>query len=188
MIVHSKNPYLKKIDDYELRYCMGFNKWMQNPILKQYFRIISRIGNGAFWYLLILLMPLFFGSTGLIVATAMALLGLVNVYIYKSIKTNIERERPFITHNQLECGTAPLDRYSFPSGHTLHAVSFSIFACFYFPLLLILLTPVVICIALSRVVLALHYPSDVFAGASLGLLMSVFAISITNIFFPGISG
>lgn len=188
MIVHSRNPYLKKIDDYELRYCIGFNKWMQNPMYKHYFKTMSRIGNGAFWYSLILTLPFFFGGTGLLVATSMALLGLLNFTIYRAIKTHVERERPFITHTQLECGALPLDRYSFPSGHTLHAVSFSIFASFYFPILLILLTPVVIGIALSRVVLALHYPSDVFAGAMLGLVMSVFAISITNILFPGSLG
>ncbi len=47
------------------------------------------------------------------------------------------RERPFVRHGEIVCGTAPLDRYSFPSGHTLHAVSLTILYGAYEPALLV---------------------------------------------------
>jgi undecaprenyl-diphosphatase len=62
----------------------------------------------------------------------------------------------------------PLDRYSFPSGHTLHAVSFTWLMAGYFPEWAPVLAGFAVLIALSRVVLGLHYPTDVAAGALLG--------------------
>lgn len=43
------------------------------------------------------------------------------------------RERPFINCDRIALGTAPLDRDSFPSGHMLHAVSFTTMAMSHFP-------------------------------------------------------
>ena len=54
----------------------------------------------------------------------MALVGLVNLLIYKLIKTLTRRERPYVQHPGIHASRAPLDRYSFPSGHTLHTVAF----------------------------------------------------------------
>ena len=78
------------------------------------------------------------------------------------------RERPFITHPAISCAAAPLDRYSFPSGHTLHAVSFAVLGAHYLPELAVPLAGFAFLVALSRVVLGLHYPTDVAAGALLG--------------------
>jgi len=63
---------------------------------------------------------------------------------------------------------APLDEFSFPSGHTLHAVTFTIIALAYAPLLAPLLLPFALLVAASRVVLGLHYPSDVLAATLIG--------------------
>ena len=63
---------------------------------------------------------------------------------------------------------APLDEFSFPSGHTLHAVAFSVVAVAHYPVLAWLLVPFTASVAVSRVVLGLHYPSDVLAATGIG--------------------
>ena len=80
-------------------------------------------------------------------------------------------------HQQI--GAAPLDRYSFPSGHTLHAVSFTVLATAYFPALGWVLVPFASLVAASRVVLGLHYPTDVLAGALLGTMLAGGALALT---------
>lgn len=70
-----------------------------------------------------------------------------------------------------------LDRFSFPSGHTLHAVAFSCVALAYYPALAPLLLPFTGLVAMSRPVLGLHYPSDVLAGALIGLLIAGASLS-----------
>jgi undecaprenyl-diphosphatase len=76
---------------------------------------------------------------------------------------------------------APLDEYSFPSGHTMHAVAFTLLAVVAFPGLAWVLVPFTVLVALSRLVLALHYPSDVLAGAVLGGALASAATAL----FPG---
>ena len=49
----------------------------------------------------------------------------VGLAVYKFLKRTFVRERPFIRHAGISLAGAPLDRYSFPSGHTLHAVAFT---------------------------------------------------------------
>ena len=71
---------------------------------------------------------------------------------------------------------APLDEFSFPSGHTLHAVAFTLVALTYYPLLAWLLIPFSASVAASRVVLGLHYPSDVLAATVIGSALAGVAL------------
>jgi len=78
----------------------------------------------------------------------------------------------------LAIGAAPLDAFSFPSGHTLHAVAFTMVAASYYPALAPLLCSFVCLTAASRVVLGLHYPSDVLAGAAIGAAVALASFRI----------
>ena len=71
-----------------------------------------------------------------------------------------------------------LDEYSFPSGHAMHAVAYSVLLGVYYPEFTPLLWGFTALVALSRVVLGLHYPSDVVIGAAIGLLTAESALSL----------
>ena len=73
---------------------------------------------------------------------------------------------------------APLDEFSFPSGHTLHAVTFTLIAIAWFPALAWILLPFAASVALSRVVLGLHYPSDVLAASVIGSALASLSLWI----------
>jgi undecaprenyl-diphosphatase len=105
----------------------------------------------------------------------MAVTGLTGILIYKWLKSRLLRERPFIRHPGITLAMPPLDRYSFPSGHTLHAVSFTWLAVERFPELAWILIPLTAMIAASRLVLGLHYPSDVLAGGAIGATLALLA-------------
>jgi undecaprenyl-diphosphatase len=106
--------------------------------------------------------------------------GVSGLAIYRMLKNVLVRERPYMTHAAIVCTGKPLDRFSFPSGHTLHAVSFTVIACACAPMLALVLVPAAVLIALSRVVLGLHYPTDVLAGALLGALIASAAMALTG--------
>ncbi|MEP7312493.1 MAG: phosphatase PAP2 family protein [Pseudomonadota bacterium] len=160
--------WLARMDQAEVRLCRRFNAAVQRAGTRRVFQIASRLGDGIVWYLLIAALPLGLGRAGLATALQMALAGLGGLLLYRLLKRRFVRERPFITHASIIRAGEPLDRFSFPSGHTLHAVSFTIIAVAAWPLLALLLIPLALLIALSRVVLGLHYPSDVLVGAVLG--------------------
>jgi undecaprenyl-diphosphatase len=153
-------------DRAELRFCRYLNRPSRLPRPRAFFRIVSKLGDGWAWYALILSQFVMPGRG--FAAAHLALTGGVGVALYKLIKGRAVRERPFITHPGISCAAAPLDRYSFPSGHTLHAVSFAVMGSHYLPELAMPLAGLAFLVALSRVVLGLHYPTDVAAGALLG--------------------
>jgi undecaprenyl-diphosphatase len=99
----------------------------------------------------------------------MLLTGGVALLLYKSLKGMTRRVRPCHYDLDISAGVPPLDLYSFPSGHTLHAVGFSTVALFYYPQLAWLLVPFTLLVAASRIVLGLHYPSDVLVASVIGL-------------------
>ncbi|RLK50543.1 undecaprenyl-diphosphatase [Alkalispirillum mobile] len=159
---------LARFDRMEVAVCRFFNQQAQRRPVRHSFALVSRLGDGLFWYALMGTLMLFEGLQGSVVALQMGTTALVGVVVYKVLKGTLVRERPFISHGGIRCAAAPLDRYSFPSGHTLQAVLFSTVAMAWFPALAVPLLGFVMLVALSRVVLGLHYPSDVLVGALIG--------------------
>jgi undecaprenyl-diphosphatase len=172
------NTVIARFDAAEYGLCRKLNRGASFALPRRIFRIASWLGNGIVWYALILALPLLFGRTAVKPAIVMALTGALGVLIYALLKRVFVRERPFITHAAIDLGAAPLDRYSFPSGHTLHAVSFTWQLCAHFPELAWILVPLAALIAGSRVVLGLHYPSDVLAGAAIGAALAELGTSL----------
>jgi undecaprenyl-diphosphatase len=152
----------------DVRWCYSLNRWGGRPRVTRLFAVVSRLGDGYVWYALIALLPLFGGEIGLTAALHLSALALTNVALYRTLKRWTRRPRPFRRHEGIVAWVAPLDEFSFPSGHTLHAVSFTLVACWYVPWLAVVLVPFAVLVALSRVVLGLHYPSDVLAATVIG--------------------
>ena len=166
MNVHAAQLF-RRADALEQRWCVRLNRACDRAMVRAFFAVVSRLGDGPFWYALILLLPVVFGSAGVLPAARMALVGVIGVVLYK-----------YVSHLGIIPGTPALDRYSFPSGHTLHAVSFTILAISSFPALAVLLVPFACLVAASRVVLGLHYPTDVVAGALIGSALSAAAMYV----------
>jgi len=159
---------LARFDHAEYRLCRRLNRGVEHTPIRLFFKAASRLGDGVIWYALMLALPFVYGEQGLRVAFIMLAVSAVGLAVYKLLKRTFVRERPFIRHAGISLAGAPLDRYSFPSGHTLHAVSFTWIGVAAFPELAFVLVPLALAIAASRVVLGLHYPTDVGVGALLG--------------------
>ncbi|MBI3560199.1 MAG: phosphatase PAP2 family protein [Gammaproteobacteria bacterium] len=159
---------LARAVDWELSLCFRINHAFSQQLTQRLFVFISRLGDGVFWYNLIIALPFIYGISALAVCLRMGFVSLTGLAIYKLIKSFTSRERPYRKHGAIKLGTHPLDHYSFPSGHTLHAVGFTATAMVSYPELGWLLVPFSALVAMSRVVLGLHYPTDVLAGASIG--------------------
>ncbi|GGK09819.1 phosphatase PAP2 family protein [Luteimonas terricola] len=148
--------------------CLRANDWCAHAGVLRTFAAISRLGDGVAWYMLMAAMVLLDGFDGLRASAHMAATGALALLLYKALKRWTRRPRPFAADVRIRAWIAPLDEFSFPSGHTLHAVSFTIVALAYYPQLAWVLLPFTAMVALSRVVLGLHWPSDVLAATVIG--------------------
>lgn len=165
-----------RINALDLALCLRFNRVSRYGLLCLFFRSVSRLGNGVFWYSLMAALIAIDGMRAVPVVLQMILAGLVCLAIYKWLKAKTSRPRPYQVYVAIAAAAPALDRFSFPSGHTLHAVCFTMIATQSYPELGMVLWPFVALVAMSRPVLGLHYPSDVLAGAAIGASVATLAI------------
>ncbi len=152
------------------RWALVFHRMAARPQTLLLLVWASRLGDGIAWYLLMFALPWFDRTNGWTATFAMAGLGLINLMLYLGLKRITGRPRPFVDCPGIHARTHTLDQFSFPSGHTLHAVSYALLLTWFYPnpSLALPLWGFAGIVAASRVVLGLHYPSDVLAGALTG--------------------
>lgn len=157
-----------RILDLDLKGCLYLNHFSHSERVAYFFKVVSRLGDGLFWYVMLATVWLWQGLLYGLQIIYLLLGGSVGTGIYKLLKSKTVRPRPYQVHQVIRLGERPLDHFSFPSGHTLHAVMITTVLGYIQPLLLVLMLPFTILVALSRMVLGLHYPSDVAVGALIG--------------------
>ncbi len=132
----------------------------------------SRLADGPAWILVASVLLASLGPAALPAVGRMLLGAAVGVLLYKLLKRRTARPRPCDVRPGIHSWLPAPDRFSFPSGHTLHAVAMTVVACDALPLLTPALAPFAALVGVSRVVLGLHYPSDVLAGAAIGAALA----------------
>ena len=164
--------------DRDRRWAAACHRIAQHPSVVLTLVLTSRLGDGPLWYALIALLPLTSGPTGTACALQMVGVGLLNLAIYRYLKQRTCRARPFVSCPGIRARTEALDDFSFPSGHTLHALAFSIVLGYHYPWAAWIVGPFALLVAASRMVLGLHYPSDVAVGAAIGTVSAVAVLMV----------
>ena len=132
----------------------------------------TRFGDGWGWAALVPVLAAA-GQPGRRALAAGLTSAAASIVAFTVLKHAFKRPRP------CELGPHPLfhvrppDRFSFPSGHTMAASAACAVLALQFEAFAPLCALLVLAIATSRVVLGLHYVSDVLAGAILGIGIGV---------------
>jgi undecaprenyl-diphosphatase len=151
----------------ELQLCCSAADLVGHRLTVGAFRIASRIGD---WPLSVSVGLLLLGMLGWRAAAAWTAASVIAVLAQTRLKHLYARRRPC----ERRAGPpqrAPIpDKGSFPSGHTLHAVMAAVVTVALVPQVAAVFVLLALLVAASRVVLGVHYPSDVVAGAALGVI------------------
>lgn len=149
-------------------------KW-RGGSLDTVWKLFSLLGNyGAVWIVLAVLL-LFFRKTRRAGLAMLLALGVGYAVGNVWLKELVMRPRPFVTHTDLTPLLDPGDRWSFPSGHALSSFAAATALFFFHKKTGLLAYLLAACIAFSRLYASVHYPTDVLAGAVLGILCGLAA-------------
>ena len=161
---------------------IGILDWIQNvfrcAFLDWFFPLVTKLGDhGVFWILVAALLLCFkkTRATGCMMGLSLLCGLLIGNTVMKPL---FARVRPYDANvtGEIDLLVERLSDYSFPSGHTL--------ACFEAAGVLMIRDKklgiptfvIAVLVALSRLYLYVHYPTDVLAGAVLGTLFAVFSV------------
>ena len=140
----------------------------RNPALDTVMKWATRTGDGPLW-ICVSLVAAVTVPAGIALFSELAVAFSLNFLVYKLLKSALSRPRPFERILIVEPAMRAPDRFSFPSGHTAAACVMVAVLGTAFSFLVVPLACLAVLIGTSRVYLGMHYPSDVLAGAVLGL-------------------
>jgi undecaprenyl-diphosphatase len=149
----------------------------RREVLNRLMLAATKIGDGYAWAVVAVLM-LVFAEHGARVFLQMVAAFAIELSIYKLVKQNACRVRPFVKFPAIINLVHPPDEFSFPSGHTAAAFVTATVVGWAVPLLVAPFFLLAALIGASRVYLAVHYPSDVAAGMLLGIASGMAGIAL----------
>ncbi len=156
------------------------NRWRAPRWIRLWMICATRGGDGWLWYALAFAVALFGGdqSTRALAACAIAVASGILLFLWLKKLTN--RKRPCALEPHCWATLLPPDQFSFPSGHTITAFAMTVSLVSYYPSVLTGLLFCSISIAVSRILLGMHFLSDVIAGALLGSGIGYCAFLLTQ--------
>ena len=144
------------------------NKWPAPKWVRLSAIVATRAGDGWLWYLTGLLVLMFGGDVRFTAIAAAGSAAVTGIGLFISLKKLSGRKRPCEYEPHVWSQLLPPDQFSFPSGHTITAFAVSVTLGMFYPVLFGILLLFALAIATSRILLGMHFLSDVVVGAILG--------------------
>jgi undecaprenyl-diphosphatase len=176
-VIHWVETWVEAGDERLMR---RVNRWRPPRWLRLWMIAATRAGDGWLWYGAGLAVALFGGAERLDALLAAGLAMGVGIAAFLKLKRAFGRKRPCAVEPNCWATLLPPDQFSFPSGHTITAFAAAVSLGSYYPALLPGLLFCAASVALSRIVLGMHFLSDVVAGGVLGALLGYSAAALVR--------
>ena len=148
------------------------NAWYPPRWVRLWALWATRAGDGWLWWAWAVAIVLFGGPRRFLAVGCAALAAGSGVLLFLMVKRATGRRRPQCFQDHCWATLLPPDQFSFPSGHTITAFSVAVTFTRFYPDLGAGLLFCAISIAASRILLGMHFLSDVLAGVTIGTLMA----------------
>jgi undecaprenyl-diphosphatase len=144
------------------------NRWTPPRWMRLWMVAATRGGDGWLWYGAGAAVGLDGGPARFRALLAAVLAVSVGIALFLSLKRTCGRKRPCALEPHSWATLLPPDQFSFPSGHTITAFAMALALSAFYPVMLLGLLFCAFSVALSRILLGMHFLSDVLAGAAIG--------------------
>lgn len=153
------------------RIMRAVHRWLPPRWFRVWMLASSRGGDGWLWSFVAVILALFGGSSRAAALGAGTTAAGVAIAVYSCLKRVVCRQRPCAVEPHCWSALVPPDRFSFPSGHAMVAFAVAVPLGLFYPVAAAALYFCAVSISASRVVLGMHFLSDVLAGGVLGGLL-----------------
>ena len=167
-VARSLRGYIERRDQRLMR---RMNRWRAPRWVRIWMIGATRLGDGWIWYGLGILLFIYGGPQRFSAVCAAGSAAVVGIFVFKGLKRLSQRPRPCQIEPHCWSKVLPPDQFSFPSGHTMTAFSIALVVSYFYPSLEGVLFFLALSIAVSRIVLGMHFLSDVLAGVVLGVAL-----------------
>lgn len=155
------------------------NKNMKSKFMDRFMVIYTNVGSLLFVCSFTLALIIFGKERVQKAGVESAVTLIVSQGITYTLKMLLGRERPYNVLKDLNTYNIILKDYSFPSGHTSASFSIATIIAFNMPQLSWFAIICALLVGISRIYLAVHYPTDVLAGIIIGVGTGIF----THLYF-----
>jgi undecaprenyl-diphosphatase len=157
-----------RIETRDHRLMRRVHGWRPPQWFRKFMVLATRLGDGWLWYTLGISIAVFGGPQRFRALLSTGIAAGLGVLLFLGVKRISKRRRPCEIEPHCWSLITPPDEFSFPSGHSITAFAVSISAASFYPVLLWFLLPLAVSIAISRIILGMHFLSDVVVGSSIG--------------------
>ncbi len=165
------------IDRRDHRLMRQMNRWRAPRWFRIWMIVATRMGDGWIWYGLGLMLLAYGGPQRYSAIGAAGSAAVLGILVFTALKRLSQRPRPCQIEPHCWSKVLPPDRFSFPSGHTMTAFSIALVVSYFYPSLEGVLFFLALSIAVSRIVLGMHFLSDVLAGVVMGVALGCASIT-----------
>lgn len=174
--------FLYSIDVAVFRFINGS---FANPVTDKFMPFITDVKNWYITYVLLWFLILFKGGRYRVgLSIAMLIVPALSDQLSSSLlKDLVARPRPCKVLENVHLLVGCTDSYSFPSSHAVNNFTAAIFFGYFYKNLKWIFIGVATLMALSRVFVGVHYPSDIIGGALIGIILGYFLARLFNTIF-----
>ncbi len=165
--------FLEAVTTWDASVITAIYENVHSAFLTMFFRIVTLLGEGGIFWIAVAVILLFFKKTrrsGICIGASLLIGVVVGNGIIKNV---IARPRPYDAIEGIESVVSHLSDYSFPSGHSLCCFEAATALAMNRTKWAIPAYVGAVLVAVSRLFLFVHYPTDVICGALLGVLFGV---------------
>ncbi|MBI2679462.1 MAG: phosphatase PAP2 family protein [Candidatus Solibacter usitatus] len=155
--------------DYQLM--RRVNRWRAPRWVRWWSIGATRAGDGWLWSLCGVALLASHDADRYAAIVAGLLAAAMGIVVFRVLKKAVGRKRPCVHEPHCWATLLPPDQFSFPSGHSISAFAVAVSLGYFYPPLLAGLLFCAASIAISRILLGLHFLTDVLAGSALGVAL-----------------